>query len=377
MKLALFFTYGVSLKDWIDAGLFDREKELYEEHLKRDHLKKVYWLTYGKDDAILAKKMKEDGCLAMEIEVLSMPSFFYGRLGRFLYSFLMYKIHYSHLKSVNILKTNQMDGAWSAVIIRKFCKKPLIVRTGYILSVFANRLSRFKIKDKFYACLERFVYGQGDMNLVASQYDKQYICSKYKIPEKKVKVLYNYVNTSVFKPLPCEKYDNRIIFIGRLTLQKNLLNLVRAVSKTKFTLDIFGEGELRYKLEREAERLNAKINFMGIVPNKELPQILNHYRYYVLPSFFEGMPKALLEAMACGLLCIGTNITGIKEVIKDGINGYITKGTDVESIRDAIERTTQAPSDLIVKESVQTIHSKFSLVRYVEEEKNIIERLVA
>ena len=54
MQLALFFTRGISLKLWFETGLFDREKQLYEEHLRRGHLKKIYWLTYGIDDAELA-----------------------------------------------------------------------------------------------------------------------------------------------------------------------------------------------------------------------------------------------------------------------------------------------------------------------------------
>lgn len=83
MKLILFFTYGVSLKDWVDTGLFEREKQLYEEHLNRRYLKKVYWLTYGVGDSMLARKMKDDGRLHEDIDVLSMPHFFYGRVGRF------------------------------------------------------------------------------------------------------------------------------------------------------------------------------------------------------------------------------------------------------------------------------------------------------
>ena len=58
MKFALFFTRGISLKTWIDTGLFDREKQLYEEHLRRGHLGKVYWLTYGADDAAVANELR-------------------------------------------------------------------------------------------------------------------------------------------------------------------------------------------------------------------------------------------------------------------------------------------------------------------------------
>ena len=56
MILALFFTRGVSLETWVYTGLFDREKLIYEEHLRRGHLKTVYWLTYGSHDTEIAKQ---------------------------------------------------------------------------------------------------------------------------------------------------------------------------------------------------------------------------------------------------------------------------------------------------------------------------------
>jgi hypothetical protein len=54
---ALFYTREVLLETWLDTGLLDREKLIYEEHLKRGHLERVYWLTYGSHDAELAKEL--------------------------------------------------------------------------------------------------------------------------------------------------------------------------------------------------------------------------------------------------------------------------------------------------------------------------------
>jgi glycosyltransferase involved in cell wall biosynthesis len=377
MKLALFFTYGVSFKDWIDAGLFDREKEIYEAHLRNGDLKKVYWLTYGKYDNILASEMKLSGRLHADIDVLSMPRFFCGSPGRFLYSLLICFVYRDQLKQADILKTNQMNGGWSAVIAKKMYGKPLIARMGYVLSLLARKISRLKIKNIFFELIERFVCGNADTVVVSSERDKHYICSKYGIPAEKVKVLYNYINTSFFRPLNCEKYSDRIVFVGRITYEKNLFNLLEAISACGFTLDIFGEGKLRRKLEREAEKLNARVNFMGIVPNNELPRILNRYYYYILPSFFDNMPKALLEAMACGLVCIATDIDGINEVIKDGVNGYLARDARPGSLIEAIKKAAQKQNDLIAKEATQTIYNNFSLEKFIEREKGIINALAS
>ena len=376
MKLALFFTYNISLRDWVDTGLFDREKQLYEEHLHKGHLEKVYWLTYGKNDAELAKQLKASERLHLGIDVLPIPHFFCGKWRYFLYSLVMPLIHRIQLQEVDVFKTNQMKGSWSAVIAKQLYRKPLIVRTGYMLSFFAKKIVKKKIKNSVYEWIEQFAYRHADISIVGNQQDKHYICSKYRVPEENVKVLYNYINTSLFHPINCEKYNNRMVFVGRLTSQKNLFALIEAVSMTNFTLDIFGRGEQCYELEHEAKRLNARANFMGGVPNQALPQILNHYRYYILPSFYEGMPKTLLEAMACGLICIGTDVVGINEVISDGVNGYLAKGTDTKSLVAAIKKATQQPGNLITTEGVRCVRNNFSLENFEEKEKNIFESLL-
>jgi glycosyltransferase involved in cell wall biosynthesis len=374
MKLALFFTRGISLKAWIDTGLFDREKQLYEEHLCRGHLRQVYWLTYGKNDAKIAVQLKAEGRLHQDIVVLPMARFFSGKWGCLLYSFLMPLFHRRWLKSADIFKTNQMNGSWSAVIARWLYHKPLVVRTGYTASLFAERQANAKSKRN-YERLERFAYRHADIGIVASHGDKQYICSKYHISPEKIEVLYNYINTAVFCPIDCEKYADRIIFVGRLQPQKNLFNLIEAVSRNDLTLDIYGNGELYDELLAQAKRLNARVNFMGVVDNDQMPRVLNRYRYYILPSFYEGMPKALLEAMACGLVCIGTDVEGINQIIDDGVNGYLAKGTGPQALAEAINRAAHLPSDCIIREAVHRIRDGFSLQTIAEQENEIVAGL--
>jgi glycosyltransferase involved in cell wall biosynthesis len=369
--LALFFTRDVSLRLWVNKGLFDREKQLYEEHLCRGHFRRIYWLTYGTDDATIASELKAAGRLHPDIVVLPMPHFFSGKWGCLIYSFLMPLFHRRWLKSADIFKTNQMDGSWSAVIAKWLYHKPLVVRTGYMASLFETNVK----SKRNYEMIERFAYRHADIGIVTSRQDKQYICSKYHVPPAKIEVLHNYVNTAVFHPTDCEKYADRIIFVGRLHPQKNLFNLIEVVSDNNLTLDIYGNGELYDKLLAHAKKLNAKVNFMGIVPNNELPAILNRYRWYILPSLYEGMPKTLLEAMACGLVCIGTNVEGINQIIEDGVNGYLAKGTEPKFLAEVISRTTRLPNNHIIQEAIRVIRDKFSLETVAKQENDVIAKL--
>lgn len=376
MQLALFFTRGVSLKLWLDTGLFDREKQLYEEHLRREHFKKVYWLTYGKKDAELAKQLKLSGQLDPRIEVLPMSHLFCGHWGTLLYSFLMPVIHFATLSSCDIFKTNQMDGSWTAVLAKWLHRKPLVVRTGYTWSLLKKKHDVAKYKQKLIGLIEHFAYNNATIAVVTSERQSHYISKHYSVSEENVQIIPNYINTQLFTPTEsANRYADRLIFVGRLNEEKNLFNLIEAIAQTGLTLDIYGKGDIRNKLEARAKKLNAKVNFMGVVPNNELPGIFNRYRYYILPSFYEGMPKTLLEAMACGLVCIGTDVEGINQIIEDGVNGYLVKGTQANALVEVIKRATQLPHDSVTAEGIRLVRNNFSLETIVEREKEIIVNL--
>jgi glycosyltransferase involved in cell wall biosynthesis len=80
------------------------------------------------------------------------------------------------------------------------------------------------------------------------------------------------------------------------------------------------------------------VDFRGRIANDDLPRLLNEAEVFVLPSLYEGNPKALLEAMACGLPVLATNVEGNREVVQHGVTGYLCKDTSAESLREGIEK---------------------------------------
>src|SRR5579885_2487006 len=131
----------------------------------------------------------------------------------------------------------------------------------------------------------------------------------------------------------------RLLFVGRLEKQKNipqLLHALRGISE-KFETFVVGEGSLLSEHKKSAKELGLKdINFVGRADGKKL---LNYYKksdIFVLPSEREGMPLALLEAMAMGLPVVATNVNGNRDVIKNNINGFLVKLHDVHGLRFAL-----------------------------------------
>lgn len=330
MKLSLFFTFDVSARLWKETGLLDREKLIYERFLESGKVNKIYWLTYGTDDKNIEKELK-DG-----IEIIPMPRIFRSMIGKFIYSVLMPFIQGRYIKDTDILKTNQMNGSWTAIIASWLYKKPVIVRTGYTWSLFASRNST-SLLDRFASLIEKVSHRNADISVVATSQDAYYISNRYGINTDCVRVIPNYVDTDSFSVTNSARYKDRIIFVGRLTEQKNLKGLIHAIKDLPYRLDIYGSGELKKDLRQLANNLNVRVSFLENIPNSEMPRILNRYYAFILPSFYEGMPKALLEAMACGCAVIGTNVDGVREIISHDINGILCDTTS-ESIRHAIEK---------------------------------------
>src|SRR3546814_20581124 len=102
-----------------------------------------------------------------------------------------------------------------------------------------------------------------------------------------------------------------------------------------------GDGDLRATAEREAARRGVKARLHGNLPHQNLPEMINAGRIFVLPSSYEGHPKTLLEAMACGPAVIGTDVPGIREVIDDDRPGLLCTPT-AAARRDPHERLLSA-----------------------------------
>jgi glycosyltransferase involved in cell wall biosynthesis len=159
--------------------------------------------------------------------------------------------------------------------------------------------------------------------------------------------------------------------------QKNIKNLILAASDLNLELDIYGDGSQRKELEQLVLSLHAKVSFKGKVKNALMPDILREYNFYILPSLYEGMPKTLIEAMGCGLICIGTDTLGIREVIQNKYNGFLIHGFTHQEIKECLENSLNYMDyETITSNGLSTVHEKFSLTSYTNNEFQIFQKLI-
>lgn len=363
-NLVLFMTSGMNFKNWEKSGLLSREIAPY--NLLADYFKNIFIFTYGDKSELAYQKFLKPN-IKIIYKNIRMPIRLYYWLAPFL--------HLPTVLGSHFFKTNQMRGAKTALIakfINPFAK--LIIRTGFTQSLFNQQKN---ILDKKIISLEKKAYKKCDLAFVTSKEDKNYITSKYNLSENKIRVIPNYIETSVFKPLNLNKFSDRLVFVGRLNEQKNIFSLIEAISETNLSLDIIGSGELKEKLRSFAEEKKVPVNFLGVIPNDSLPETLNRYEIFVLPSLYEGMPKTLLEAMSCGLACIATDVPGSREVINDNHNGLLSE-IYAESLKKNILKLSgdQSLREKLGKNARHFILENYSLSTQIQKEINIYQNLI-
>lgn len=375
--LGVFFTRGVSLKQWVEQGLFDREVLIYHEHLGNGLFDAIHWFTYGSEDAATAAQLVREGRLSPAIQVVPRPGWlgYFGRGGNLLYMLLMPFLALKRLKRCDVFKTNQMDGAIAALVAARLLRRPLFVRTGYTHSIFVDRIHASNpLRRGIASFTEKLAFRHCDAASVSSRFDRDYVVERYDV--RAPFVLGNYIDIDRFSPRPDKSKSDRLIFVGRLSPQKNLGAAIPACAQARIGLDVIGDGPDKQALHALAHEVRADVRWLGVVPNERLPERLVGYRFFYLPSLWEGMPKALLEAMAAGLVCIGNDTTGINEVIEDGVTGYLSKGADQEALAAAIRRALSGDVDAVSAAARDFVSRNFSLSAIARQEREIFSVLM-
>ncbi len=331
VNLVLFFTRGVSLRTWAMMGMLDREVAIYRRLMEHDF--QVSFVTYG-DASDLNYRERLPGIRVLCNEASLPPEEYEAEL---------LTIHSRALEDCHVIKTNQSNGAEFALDAARTFKKPLVARCGYMWSLNWEREFGDDSSEAWRArSVEEEVFSSADKVVVTTDAMRSNIIRRIPQAEDKIKVIPNYVDTDLFRPNNAAREKNSLIFVGRIAPEKNLEALLTAVSKLPVFLTLIGEGRLRPGLQSRFSDLDGRVTWEGNIPNSQLPDFFNRSDIFILPSLYEGHPKTLIEAMACGMPSIGADSPGIREIIRHRENGYLC-GTDAEAIRRAIQALIEDP----------------------------------
>lgn len=237
-----------------------------------------------------------------------------------------------------------------AIFIRKAYearKKIVIHMHGSTFDLFYKERCNEKQKQKV-----REIFRMADKVIALSEYWKKFL-AEFICEADKIEVIYNAVKL----PKPYEKnYINQeMLFLGILGQRKGTYDLIEALPKLfeKYPnahLYFGGDGEWK-----QAERLcrekgiDTKVTFLGWVRGAEKEKLLKECTIYVLPTYHEGMPMSILEAMSYGLAVVSTYVGGIPHLIQNGENGLLCEAGDLVGLQKKLDSLLE---DVILREKL-------------------------
>ena len=372
MKLLLFFTYNTSLKDWSSSGFLEREAKYYD-YLSRKHNIDFTFVTYGDEEDI---EIAESRFKFNVIPVYKYKKKMNNKILRFLHSFsIPFFIKKLNL-DFDLIKTNQLNGAWVPIFFRFLVKKPLIVRTGYDIYSFKVKEQDSTLKIKFYFYLTKFSLIFSDVYFSTSLTDINNLKTMFPKYKEKLVLVPNWVEDKKSNTNNSIKVDS-LISVGRLEKQKNFAGLIKSLEKSDFELNLVGKGSLEKELKNLATRLNVNVNFIGAIPHGQLIKLLNNINIYISTSSYEGNPKSILEAMNSGCVVIANETPNINEIIENNKNGILFN-IEKESLNEILSSLIVDSSKLenISEAAFLSVQKKNSLSTVTKKEISEYQKLI-
>lgn len=296
-----------------------------------------------------------------------------------LYAWRLSGRHAEALSTCQVSRLFHATGIVPAWLAKRRWQTPIAATYGYAYAQLA-RQSGHTARAAYYTLLEQLTMRTANAVLVTTEQNAAYV--RRFMPSERVHLVPNGVNLRRF--YPAEQLPDgppMVAFLGRLSAEKNPGSLLAAAHRlqpqTPIRLALIGDGPLRDSLTQEAQRLGVDAHFYGTVSHEQLPAILRAASAFVLPSFSEGHPKALLEAMACGLPVVASDISGNRSVVEPGINGLVFPAGDDAQLATqlAIILGDRAQAARLGRAAHETIARHYDLDQLVGREVALLHQL--
>jgi glycosyltransferase involved in cell wall biosynthesis len=341
--------------------------------------------------AKLSKKVKDHEITDDNYEIKRIET---GKKKSLIYFWLRLAVEiYKQRKSTDIIFINGLKPAHSiAIMMAKLLGKPSVGR----LSIAESDIV-FKNQGRIIGPLSKGFLKKANKYIAISTRLKEEIKNSG-LDINKTEIIYNGVNQEIYHPLDPEKkikQKNRmgyqgfkiLLFVGVIDNRKGVDILINAYKKINQTVkntkliiigppnrDDTGKKYLNgiYKLAKDMNIQN-NIDFIGFKNSIEISRYYQVADIFILPSRKEGMPNVIIEAMSCGLPIIGTKISGIEDLVRDGINGYLVEAGDSNTLSKATIELMENPENIIEmgRQSLKIV-KKYHDIRKISEKYSTV-----
>lgn len=327
-----------------------------------------------------------NGPLKAEFEKLKVNIFNYQRSHRFDILPFVKLFKLIRKNKIDIVQTTLFWADFVGSIIGKLARVKLIISWETVTHTGKFYHSKMMRRNGY-----RLAFHLFDVIIAVSNEVKSSLIQYNGLNNNKVRVIHYGVNLEEFKPLNhnikqtkreeinLPRNSTSIAVVGRLELQKGHIILINAVEelikKNRNLYAIFvGEGSYRKKIENQIREHEIEDNVKMLGIRTDVCQILNAVDIFCLPSIAgEGLSNAILEAMACGKPVVATDVGGAKEVVHNGLNGFLVPPNDEKSLKLALSKLINDP-ELLGKQSSSarnSIKKHFSLEQQIKTFKHL------
>ena len=256
------------------------------------------------------------------------------------------RLYYNLLTTINLLKfliqNNEKNTIFSfqshlpAIIIAKIFRKKIIIRNSE--EIFgATKYADKKMHAFIILMLKAVFYNLADTIIAISTKSKKSL-EKIMINKNKVKLIYNpyLINNNKFKKTKNNNNFFNILCVGRLTKQKNFILVIKVINVLvkqypNIILTIVGDGPLKRDLIKSANKNIKFLNWTNDIKKYFLKSDL-----FILPSYYEGLPNALIEAAYYNIPSISTDCSGAKDILLNNKGGYIIQIDNFIELKEKI-----------------------------------------
>jgi glycosyltransferase involved in cell wall biosynthesis len=201
----------------------------------------------------------------------------------------------------------------------------------------------------------------------------------------KVRTLYSGIDLTVFKPLPEMKKKWDLAFMGRLEVMKSvdLFPEMLSILKHKFPnlmMMMTGEGSLKDRLfdEFQKQDVASMVDYQGVVEPEEVPVLINKSRIFLYPSRQEPFGLSIVEAMACGVPVITTNVFGPREIVRNNHDGIAVPPDDVKALAEVIETLLKDDElrNQLAGNALKSVKERFDIRQHAKQLMAIYDEMI-
>ncbi|UCE37890.1 MAG: glycosyltransferase family 4 protein [Thermoplasmata archaeon] len=248
---------------------------------------------------------------------------------------------------------------------KSFPLKQVTIIGEWVILTFSDQIV-YVSEDTYKYYKKRGLVIQNGVNIAKYYLDKE--------QRKRMRLKYNVENSFI------------ILFVGRLTFTKGIYELLEALSKLKksesinfrlVNVGLVKDQDIDSYLEA-VERLDLKQNIINVQQQNDISGFYNMGDVFILPTYTEGLPYALLEAMASEMVVIASDVGDISAVIENGQNGFLIKPRNVEDILEKLVWciNNQEASKILGKNARNTVESNFNFDQMVESYLNVYKSCI-